>query len=257
MLHSVAGRLVDGGLIQARPFREPHHSASLAALVGGGPRARPGEISLAHNGVLFLDELAEFARPVLDSLRQPLETGQIVVARANHNVTYPARFQWVAAMNPCRCGYLGDPSRACGSAPACGRKYAARVSGPMIDRFDLIIEVPEVTPATLFSPAASETTAVIARRVEAARAYAGLRPQQAADCANARLQPDQLAEVMICDDDATLLLQTAIEQSRLSARAYHKVQRVARSIADLKAEATISRATIAEALAYRAMPLLA
>ena len=191
MLHSVAGRLVDGGLIQARPFREPHHSASMAA------------------------------------------------------------------MSPCRCGYLGDPPRACGSAPACGRKYAARVSGPMIDRFDLIIEVPEVTPATLFSPAASETTAVIARRVEAARAYAGLRPQQAADCANARLQPDQLAEVMICDDDATLLLQTAIEQSRLSARAYHKVQRVARSIADLKAEATISRATIAEALAYRAMPLLA
>ena len=127
----------------------------------------------------------------------------------------------------------------------------------MIDRFDLIIEVPEVTPATLFSPVASETTAVIARRVEAARAYAGLRPQQAADCANARLQPDQLAEVMICDDDATVLLQTAIEQSRLSARAYHKVQRVARSIADLKAEATISRATIAEALAYRAMPLLA
>ena len=257
MLHSVAGRLVDGGLIQARPFREPHHSASMAALVGGGPRARPGEISLAHNGVLFLDELAEFARPVLDSLRQPLETGQIVVARANYNVTYPARFQLVAAMNPCRCGYLGDPSRAYGSAPACVRKYAARVSGPMIDRFDLIIEVPEVTPATLFSPAASETTAVIARRVEAAGAYAGLRPQQAADCANARLQPDQLAEVMICDDDATLLLQTAIEQSRLSARAYHKVQRVVRSIADLKAEATISRATIAEALAYRAMPLLA
>ena len=114
----------------------------MAALVGGGPRAKPGEISLAHNGVLFLDELAEFARPVLDSLRQPLETGKVVVARANHNVTYPARFQLVAAMNPCRCGYLGDPARACGSAPACGRRYAARVSGPMIDRFGLIIEVP-------------------------------------------------------------------------------------------------------------------
>ena len=169
--------------------------------------------------MLFLDELAEFARPFLDSLRQPMETGQIVVARANHNVTYPARFQLVAAMNPCRCGYLGDPSRACGNAPACGRKYAARVSGPMIDRFDLIIEVPEVTPATLFSPASSETTAVIERRVEAARTYAGLWPQQSADCANARLQPDQLAEVMICDDYATLLLQTVIEQSRLSARA--------------------------------------
>jgi magnesium chelatase family protein len=135
-----------------------------------------GEISLAHNSMLFLDELAEFARPVLDSFRQPLETGQIVVAIANHNVTYPARFQLVAAMSPCWCGYLGDPSRACGSAPACGRKYAARVSGPMIDRFDLIIEVPEVTPATLFSSAVSETTAVVARRVEAAHAYAFIRP---------------------------------------------------------------------------------
>jgi magnesium chelatase family protein len=160
-------------------------------------------------------------------------------------------------MNPCRYGYFGDLCRACGSAPACGRKYAARVSGPLIDRFDLIIEVPEVTPGTLFSSAASETTAVVARRVEAARACAGLRPQQAADRASARLQLDQLAEVMICDDDAILLLQTAIVQSRLSARVYHKVQRVARSIADLKAESTVSRATIAEVLAYRVMSLLA
>jgi predicted ATPase with chaperone activity len=148
--------------------------------------------------LIYLEPDAEFARPVLNLLRQPLETGQIVVARANHNVTYPARFRLAAAMSPCRCGYLGDPSRA----------------------------------------------------------YAGLRPKQAADCANARLQPDELAEVMICDDDATCLLQTAIEQSQLSAKAYQKVQRVAHSIADLKAELAISRATIAEALAYRAMPLL-
>ncbi|MGB2240253.1 MAG: magnesium chelatase domain-containing protein [Candidatus Puniceispirillaceae bacterium] len=209
-------------------------------------------------------ESRERVRAALSSIGLALPPKRIAVNLAPADVLkegahfdLPIALGLLAAMNPCRCGYLGDPSRACGSAPACGRKYAARVSGPMIDRFDLIIEVPEVTPATLFSPAASETTAVIARRVEAARAYAGLRPQQAADCANARLQPDQLAEVMICDDDATLLLQTAIEQSRLSARAYHKVQRVARSIADLKAEATISRATIAEALAYRAMPLLA
>jgi len=220
MLHSVAGQLVDGGLIHTRPFREPHHSASMAALVGGGPRARPGEISLAHNGVLFLDESAEFARPVLDSLRQPLETGKVVVARANHNVTYPAQFQLVAAMNPCRCGYLGDPSRACGSAPACGRRYAARVSGPMIDRFDLIIEVPEVTPDMLLTPKISETSHVIANRVAAARAYAATRPIQGADCANARLQPDQLAKIINFDDDAALLLKTAIEHSRLSARAY-------------------------------------
>ena len=216
----------------------------------------PGK-SLAHNGVLFLDELAEFSRPVLDSLRQPLETGKFVVARANHNVTYPAQFQLVAAMNPCRCGYLGDPSRACGSAPACGRRYAARVLGPMIDRFDLIIEVPEVTPDMLLTPKISETSHVIANRVAAARAYAATRPIQGADCANARLQPDQLAEIINFDDHAALLLKTTIEHSRLSARAYHKIQRVARTIADLNAEATISRATIAEALAYRAMPLLA
>ena len=229
----------------------------MAALVGGGPRAKPWEISLAHNGVLFLDELAEFARPVLDSLRQPLETGKVVVARANHNVTYPARFQLVAAMNPCRCGYLGDPARACGSAPTCGRRYAVRVSGPMIDRFDLIIEVPEVTADMLLAPTANEPSHVIAQRVEAARAYAATRHNQGADCVNARLQPDQLADIINFDEDAALLLKTAVEQSHLSARAYHKIQWVARTIADLNAEAIISRATIAEALAYRAMPLLA
>jgi magnesium chelatase family protein len=179
------------------------------------------------------------------------------VARANHNVTYPARFQLVAATNPCRCGYLGVPSRACGSAPACGRRYAARVSGPMIDRFDLIIEVPEVTSEMLFTSKISETSHVIANRVAAARAYAATRPMQGADCANAQLQPDQLSEIVNFDDDAATLLKTAIEHSRLSARAYHKIQRVAHTIADLNAEATISRTTIAEALAYRAMPLLA
>lgn len=227
------------------------------ALVGGEPRACLGEISLAHNGVLFLDEFSEFAGPVLDLLRQPLDTGQIVVARANHNDTYLVRFHLVAAMNPCWYGYLGDPSRACGSARSCGRKYAARVSSPMIDWFDLIIEVLEVTPATLFSRAASETTVGIARRVEAARASAALPPQQAANFANARLQPGQLAEMMICDDEATLLLQIAIEQSRLSANSSHKVQRVARFTAELEAEATTSRATIAEAVAYQVVPFLA
>ena len=161
--------------------------------------------------MLFLDEFSELARLVLDPLRQPLETGQIVVARANYNVIYPARFQLEAAMNPCRRGYRGVPSRACGNARSCRRKYLARVSSPMIDQFDLIIEVLEVTPATLFSPAASEITVVIARHVEAARASAALPPQRPADCANARLQPGQMAEMMICDDDATLLLQTAIE----------------------------------------------
>ena len=210
ILHLVAGQLGDGGLIRTRPFRELHHSASIAALVGGGPRAKPVEISLAQNGVLFLDELAEFARPVLGSLRQLLETGKVVVTRANRNFTYAARFQLVAAMNPCRCGYLGYPVRACGCAPTCGRRYAARVSGPMIDRFDLIIEVPDVT-----------------------------------------------ADIINFDEDAALLLKPAVEQSHLSTIAYHKIQQVVRTIANLKAEAIVSRATIAEVLAYRAMPLLA
>ena len=176
MLHSVAGQLLDGGLIHTQPFREWHHFASMAAFVGSGPRARLGEISMAQNGVLSLDELAEFARPVLDSLRQPLETGEVVVARANHNVTYPARLQLVEETNPCRCGYIGYPSRACGSALACGRRYAARVSGRMIDRFDLIIEVLEVTSDMLFTPKISENSHAIANRVAVARAYAATWP---------------------------------------------------------------------------------
>ena len=146
MIHSIAGQLSECGLIRDRPFREPHHSASMPALVGGGMRAKPGEISLAHHGVLFLDELAEFSRVVMHAVRQPLETGKVVVARANNNYTYPADFQLIAAMNPCRCGYLGDPARAYSRAPKCGRQYSAKVSGPIMDRFDLIIEVPEVTP---------------------------------------------------------------------------------------------------------------
>lgn len=147
MLHSVAGNLTEGGLIQNWPFREPHHSAFMAALVGGGLLAKLGEISLANHGVLLLDELAEFSRVVLDSLRQPFETGSVVVARANHYVTYPARFQLVAAMNPCRCRYLDDPARACSWAPACGQNYQTKILGPMRDRFDLIIEVPEISAA--------------------------------------------------------------------------------------------------------------
>ena len=142
MIHSVAGVLQDGGLIRRRPFRDPHHSASVAALVGGGLRARPGEVSLAHLGVLFLDELPEFPRPALEALRQPLETGRTTVARANGHITYPARVQLVAAMNPCRCGWLDDPGRACSRAPKCAADYQSRLSGPVLDRIDLAIDVP-------------------------------------------------------------------------------------------------------------------
>ncbi len=256
MLHSVAGNLTEGGLIQNRPFREPHHSASMAALVGGGLRAKPGEISLANHGVLFLDELAEFSRVVLDSLRQPLETGSVVVARANHHVTYPVRFQLVAAMNPCRCGYLGDPARACSRAPACGQNYQAKISGPMMDRFDLIIEVPEISAGTLLKEASGESSQIVATRVAAARQF-GARRNQGVMRANAQIGIDQLDQQIIMDDAAQDLLRTAMDQANLSARAYHKIMRVSRTIADLAGDDRVGRAALAEALAYRAMPLLA
>lgn len=257
MLHSVAGQLVDGGLIQSRPYRKPHHSASMAALVGGGIRAKPGEISLSHHGVLFLDELAEFTRPVLDALRQPLETGEVVVARANHNVSYPAAFQLIAAMNPCRCGYLGDPARACSRAPVCGRTYTARISGPMLDRFDLVIEVPEVPAKLLLQSHKSESSVTIAERVQLARNFGQGRSRQHADQVNGRLTPDQIDHVAKLDADGEALLKLALEQQKLSARGFHKVLRVARTVADLEQSAPIKRHHLAEALAYRSMPLLA
>ena len=257
MIHSIAGQLSEGGLIRDRPFREPHHSASMAALVGCGMRAKPGEISLAHHGVLFLDELAEFSRVVLDSLRQPLETGKVVVARANNNYTYPAQFQLVAAMNPCRCGYLGDPARACSRAPECGRQYCAKVSGPVMDRFDLIIEVPEVTPDMLMADNAAESSADIFDRIMTARSVAMARASQADGTLNAKLAGDDLDSAIKLENAARDLLKAALEQQQLSARAYHKIMRVARTIADLDDNPEVTRAHLAEALAYRAMPLFA
>ena len=162
MVHSLVGEVPpDEGLVTQRPFREPHHSASMAALVGGGQKARPGEISLSHRGVLFLDELAEFARPALDSLRQPMETGEVVIARANNHIRYPAQFQLIAAMNPCRCGYLSDPARACSRAPDCGRNYMSRVSGPMLDRFDIILDIEELSADQLLDNSSVEASAPI------------------------------------------------------------------------------------------------
>ena len=254
MLHSIAGQLPSSGLIQTRPFRDPHHSASMAALVGGGARAKPGEISLSHRGVLFLDELAEFAKPVLDALRQPLETGSIVVARANHHVTYPAEFQLIAAMNPCRCGYLGDPARACPRAPACGSAYCERISGPMLDRFDLIIEVPEVDSRLLLQSVPAEASAVIAARINEAEAFAKQLPALAADREDhedRRLSPENLSA------SARQLLELAIEKQALTARGFHRVLRVARTIANLAQSVIVDRPHLAEALAYRTMPLLA
>jgi magnesium chelatase family protein len=255
MIQSVAGGLRNGGLLRERPFRDPHHSASLPALVGGGLRTRPGEISLAHCGVLFLDELPEFNRAALEALRQPLETGRVSVARANGHVTYPARVQLVAAMNPCRCGWLSEPGRACGRAPRCALDYQSRLSGPLLDRIDLFIDVPAVSPADLALPPSAETSAEVASRVAAARArqrerYARL-PQDRRIRTNAEADGTVLDEAAAPEPAGRALLTRAAERLRLSARGYHRVLRVARTLADLDAAPTVARRHVAEALAYR------
>ncbi len=254
MVASVAGELSGGRLIRARPFRSPHHSASMAALTGGGLRVRPGEMSLAHLGVLFLDELPEFARAVLDSLRQPLETGRIAVARANAHVTFPARVQLVAAMNPCRCGHLGDPALACARAPKCAADYQARVSGPLLDRIDLHVEVRAVSAADLVLPPPAEGSAEVAARVAAARALQRQRFAGVPIRTNAEADGELLDRIATPDEPGGKLLARAAEQMRLTARGYHRVLRVARTIADLAGGAGIGRVHVAEALSYRRQP---
>ncbi len=255
MIHSVAGQLEGGRLLRQRPFRDPHHSASLPALVGGGLRARPGEVSLAHLGVLFLDELPEFARATLEALRQPLETGRVSIARANAHVTYPARVQLVAAMNPCRCGHLDDPALACNRAPKCAQDYQAKISGPLFDRIDLHVEVPAVAAADLSLPPPAEGSDAVAARVAAARArqvarFEGLAAEPAPRC-NAESDGNLLEEIAAPDAEGRALLTQAAEKMKLSARGYHRVLRVARTLADLDASAGVRRPHIAEALSYR------
>ena len=251
MVASVAGELMNGKIRRRRPFRAPHHSASMPALVGGGLRVRPGEISLAHLGVLFLDELAEFQRPVLDSLRQPLETGSVSVARANTHVTFPARVQLVAAMNPCRCGHLGDPALACSRAPRCAADYQARVSGPLLDRIDLHVEVPAVSSADLTLPPPAEGSAEVARRVAAARQVQADRYGDHPVRTNAEADGELLDGVATPDEPGRKLLADAAAAMRLSARGFHRVLRVARTIADLAGAEQVGRIHVAEALSYR------
>jgi len=257
MIHSVSGLLADGGLLRQRPFRDPHHSASLPALVGGGTRARPGEISLAHKGVLFLDELPEFARAALEALRQPLETGRAVVSRANAHVTYPADIQLVAAMNPCKCGYLDDPGLGCGRAPKCGQDYQSKISGPLFDRIDLHVEVPAVQAADLSLPPAREDSAAVRTRVAAVREiqaarYAGLKAEgQRPVSVNARAEGSLLDKVATPDAAGKTLLTDAASRMQLTARGYHRVLKVARTLADMDGADGVRRLHIAEALSYR------
>jgi len=251
MVQSLAGELPDGAISRRRPFRSPHHSASMAALIGGGLKVKPGEVSLAHLGVLFLDELPEFQRQVLDSLRQPIESGEAVVARANAHVRFPARFQLVAAMNPCRCGHLNDPAQACGRAPKCAADYQARLSGPLLDRIDIAVEVGAVTAADLALPPPAEGSVDVAARVAAARALQRARYEKENLRTNAEAEGELLERVATPDEAGRNLLREAAERMRLSARGYHRVLRVARTIADLAGAEALTRAHVAEALSYR------
>ncbi len=252
MIHSLCGLLSAGGISRERPYRAPHHTASMAAVVGGGRGAKPGEISLAHHGVLFLDELPEFPRGVLETLRQPIETGDVIVARANAHVRYPCRFMLIAAANPCRCGYLTDPARACGRAPGCGADYLGRVSGPLLDRFDLRIEVPPVRISEVADAVPGEASAVVAARVAVARERQAARYSDAEGVrVNADAGGDMLTALSALAPEARDLIDQAAERFGMSARGYHRVIRVARTIADLDDQDSVGRAHVAEAISYR------
>jgi len=254
MIHSIAGELKDGEISFERPYRDPHHSASTPALIGGGRKGIPGEISLAHNGVLFLDELPEFNRSTLEALRQPIETGYVTISRVHCHTQYPANFQLIAAMNPCRCGYLGMDGQECSRAPKCAEEYQSKISGPMMDRFDIHIQVPPVSPWDISEVAKGESSAVIRERVIAARkiqqerfislGYPHLHT-------NSQLKGDVLEEVTVLNEDAKRLLVSFADKIKMSARAYHRTLKLARTIADLQNEKNVSKKHIAEALSYR------
>ena len=254
MIHSIAGQLSGGKLSDRRPYRTPHHSATMAALVGGGLRARPGEASLAHHGVLFLDEFPEFSPQSLDALRQPLETGECIIARANHRVSYPASIQLVAAMNPCRCGMAGEPGHTCARGPRCAADYQARISGPLMDRIDIRIDVPAVSAADLIRPMPAEKSADVARRVAAARERQRERLEHAgypAILTNALCSTSLIEKFAEPDASGLQLLRDAAEKLKFSARGYHRVLKVARTLADLDDKDTVGRIHLAEAISYR------
>ena len=252
-VHSVAGLLRDRGLLAERPFRAPHHSISDAGLVGGSNIPRPGEVSLAHHGVLFLDELPEFRRHVLDALRQPAEDGEVCIVRAARAVRYPAQFMLVAAMNPCPCGWYGDPKRACRCTLFELERYRRRISGPLLDRLDLHVDVPAVPPSALPGAGSAEASCAVRERVLAARARQGERRGRGGARVNARLKGAALRRSCPVDDAGRRLLTSAVEKLGLSARAHDRILKVARTIADLEGSESIRTAHLAEAVQYRAL----
>ena len=251
MIQSAAGFLGSDGIQSTRPFRERHHTASMAAIVGGGKGAKPGEISLAHNGILFLDELPEFPRHVLETLRQPLETGEVMISRANAHVKYPCKFSLIAAANPCKCGFMTDPDQACGRAPNCGNDYLGRISGPLMDRFDLRIEVPVVRFQDLSLPASGERSHVIAKRVLEARALQDTRFSKTEIATNSDLKGDAMDRLIKMDEDAKTYLEQAAIKLNLTARGFHRVIRVSRTIADLEQSENVARHHVGEAISFR------
>ncbi len=256
-IHSVSGTLAPGrGVLARRPFRAPHHTISDAGLIGGGPGPRPGEVSLAHFGVLFLDELPEFPRSVLEVLRQPLEDGHVTIVRATHAVTYPSRFMLAAAMNPCPCGFLNDPTRECHCTPPQIQRYASRISGPLLDRIDIHLDVPAVKIPELRAPsadAAAEPSAKIRARVAAARELQIARFAQEKIFCNAQMSTRQVGRFCTLSPESERLLERALQRLALSARAHDRILKVARTIADLEASPALAPAHLAEAIQYRSL----
>ncbi|GHU18361.1 hypothetical protein FACS189472_06580 [Alphaproteobacteria bacterium] len=250
MIHSLAGQISETGLISERPYRSPHHSASLVSIVGGGVHAKPGEISLAHRGVLFLDELPEFSRASLESLRQPLETGKITISRANNHITYPARIQLIAAMNPCRCGYLGVDGKECSMAPKCGKDYLRKISGPLLDRIDIFMDVPDVKISDFAqSKEDIEPSSVIRKRVMSARDIQANRYEGMPIKTNAEADGQELEKYII--EDAKEILYKCVDKAKISARGYYRVLKLARTLADLEQSDYIRSDHIYESMSYR------
>lgn len=255
MIYSVAGDISSGKLQTSRPFRAPHHSCSMAAMVGGGKKAVPGEISLAHNGVLFLDELPEFPRTVLEALRQPMESGEILVSRVANHVTYPARFQLIAAMNPCKCGYLDDSERNCSRSPKCAIDYQSKISGPIIDRIDLHVEVAALKASEVASNNNYEDDEIIINRINQVRELQLDRYKKYNIKTNSQLDGELLVKYASPNEEAKEMLSKSIDKFKLSMRGYNRILRVARTIADMKDSSLINRNHIAEALSYRKLPI--